>query len=86
MDFKNADVTLVSKKDNPLLAKKYSPVSVLPTVSKIFEGTMQKQIIDYINQYLFSLVIWIQKRLSTQTALLYFIKKNRSLCLIKKDM
>ena len=33
------------------LVKNYRPVSVLPTV-KIFEKIMQKQIIDYINQYL----------------------------------
>ena len=43
-DLKNADVTPVFKKDNPVLAKKKKkkkkksrPVSVLPTVSKIFE-------------------------------------------------
>ena len=42
---KNADVTHVFKKDNPVLAKKNRPVGVLPTVSKIFERITQKQII-----------------------------------------
>ena len=37
---------------NFFLVKNYRPVSVLPTVSKPFEKTMQKQIIDYINQFL----------------------------------
>ena len=36
---------------------------------------MQKQIIDYINQYLFPLLCEYRKGFSTQTALLYFIKK-----------
>ena len=36
-DLKNADVTSLFKKDNPLLPKNYRHVSVLPTVSKIFE-------------------------------------------------
>ena len=43
--------TPVSLKKQLFLVKNYRPVSVLPTV-KIFEKIMQKQIIDYINQYL----------------------------------
>ena len=39
-------------KKNIFLVKNYRPVSVLPTVFKIFEQIIQKQIIDYINQYL----------------------------------
>ena len=31
---KNTNVTTAFKKDNPLLAKNYRPVSALPTVSK----------------------------------------------------
>ena len=48
-DLKNVHVTPIFKKDSTLLAKKYRPVSLLPTVSKIFE-----YLIDYINQYLFA--------------------------------
>ena len=44
--------TPVSLKKQLFLVKNYRPVSVLPTVSKPFEKTMQKQIIDYINQFL----------------------------------
>ena len=36
---------------------------------------MQKQIIDYINQYIFPLLCGYVKDFSTQTALFYFIKK-----------
>ena len=74
-NLKNADVTPVFKKYNPLLAKNYRPVSVLRTVLKIFERLLQKQIIDYINQYLSPLLCGYRKGFSTQTALLHFIEK-----------
>ena len=77
-DLKNADVTPVFKKDNPVLGKKKKkdrPVSVLPTVSKIFERIMQKQIIDYINQYISPLLCGYRKGFSIQTVLHYFIDK-----------
>ena len=74
-DCKNADVTHIFNKDNPPLAKNYRPVNVLPTVSQIFEETVQKQIINFINQYLFPLLCGYRKGFSTQTVLLYFIKK-----------
>ena len=37
---------------NIFLVKNYRPVSVLSLTSKIFERSLQKQIIDYINQYI----------------------------------
>ena len=36
---------------------------------------MQKQIIDYINQYLLPCFLYTAKGFSTQTTLLYFIEK-----------
>ena len=51
-NLKSADVTLVFKKDNPILVENYRLISVLPTVSKIFERIIQKEVIDYIKQYL----------------------------------
>ena len=75
-DLKNADITPVFKKDNPVLAtKEIRPVSALPTVSKIFERIMQKQIIDYINQYISPLLCGYRKGFSIQTVLHYFIDK-----------
>lgn len=38
-----ADITPVFKKKNYLNKEIYRPVSILPVVSKIFEGLMQKQ-------------------------------------------
>ena len=37
-------VTAVFKKKDPLHKTNYCPVSVLPTVSKLFEKIMQKQV------------------------------------------
>ena len=74
-NLKNADVTPVFEKDNPLLAKNYRSVSVLPTVFKIFERLIQKQIIGYINQYLSPLLFGYRRNFSKQTTLLYLIEK-----------
>ena len=83
-DLKYADVTPVFKKDNPLLAKNYRAPSVLPTVSQIFERIMQKQIIDYITQYLLPCYVDTEKA-SVHKRLCFISVKNGSLCLIKKD-
>ena len=48
--------------------KNYRPVSVLPTVSKIFEQLMQKQKSEYINHLLSPFLCGYVKRFSTQTA------------------
>ena len=61
-DLKNADATLVFKKENSLLAKNYRPVSILPTFSKKFERLIQKQII-YYKPISLILAMWIQKML-----------------------
>ena len=43
-NIKNADITTVFKKNNPLNKENYRPVSVLPIISKEFEKLMQNQI------------------------------------------
>ena len=72
---KLADVSPVFKKDNPLLAKNYRPVSVLPTVTKIFERLMRKQVNEHINQFLSPFLCGYRTGFSTQTALLSLIEK-----------
>ena len=42
---------IFKKKDKPFV-ENYRPVSVLPTVSKMFERIMQKQVTDYIGKFL----------------------------------
>ena len=50
-NLKLADTTPVFKKKDPLNKENYRLVSVLPSISKIFEKLMQKQINDYISNF-----------------------------------
>ena len=49
-------------------------MSVLPTVSKIFERIMQKQISDYIGKFLSPFLCGYRKGFSTQYALLTLVE------------
>ena len=66
------------------VVENYRPVSVLPTVSKIFERIMQKQISDYIGKLLSPFLCGYRKGFSTQYALLTLIERWK-LCLDKQD-
>ena len=55
--------------------KNYRTVSVLPTVSKIFERLIQKQISEYFNQFFSPFLCGYRKGFSTQTALVWQIEK-----------
>ena len=74
-DLKRADVTPIFKKSDSTATKNYRPVSVLPSVSKVFERLMQKQILNYIEQYLSPFLCGYRKGYSTQTALISLLEK-----------
>ena len=74
---KLANITPVYKKEDSTKVKNQRPVSVLPTVSKIFERLMQKQISEYINQFQSPFLCGYRKGLSTQTALVWLIAKGK---------
>ena len=44
---KEANVTPVFKKDDPLDKKNYRPVSIIPLLSKVFEKVIYKQLSNY---------------------------------------
>ena len=69
-NLKLADITLNFKKEDKNLAKNYRPVSVLPTLSKVFEEIMQKQVINHVSTFLSSYLCSYRKGFSTQYALL----------------
>ena len=73
-NLKLAVVTLIHKKEDKSLAKNYRPVSVLPSVSKVFERLLQKQILEYINKYLSPFLCGYRKGFSAQTALISLIE------------
>ena len=70
-NLKLADITPVYKKKDPTLVENYRPVSVLPTVSKVFERIIQKQFSSFINDFctqytLLSLIEKIKKNLDNK--------------------
>ena len=58
---KLADITPLHKMDEKTRKKNYRPISVLPTVSKVFERIMDCQITAYISSYLSSLLCDFRK-------------------------
>ena len=82
-NLKLADASPVFKKKDKTFVENYRPVSVLLTVSKIFERIMPKQITDYIGLYLSAFLCGYRKGFSTQYALLPLIERWR-LCLDKQ--
>ena len=72
---KLADVTPIYKKKDRTIVDNYRPVSVLPTVSKIFERLMYKQISSFIDKYLSKYLCGYRKGYSAQTALISLIEK-----------
>ena len=72
---KLADITPVYKKKNPTLVENCRPVSVLPSVSKIFEGIIQKQFSNFVDQFLSPFLCGYRKGYNTQHTLLSLIEK-----------
>ena len=48
----NYQICHIFKKEDKTFVGNYTPVGVLPTVSKIFERIMQKQIFGYVGKFL----------------------------------
>ena len=66
---------LLSRRGSATLAKYYKPVSVLPGISKVFEGIIQKQLSEYIEKFLSPLLSGYRKGFNIQTALLGLVEK-----------
>ena len=64
-NLKLADITPVFKKNDSLNKENYRPVSVLPSISKIFDKLMQKQINGYINNFVSPYLCGYRKGFST---------------------
>ena len=74
---KTADVTPIYKEKERTLKKNYRPVSILPTLSKIFEGDMNEQILVYIEKYLSPYLFGYRKGHGAQHCLLVMIEMWR---------
>ena len=74
---KKADITPVFKKDEQFLKTNYRPVSILPTVSKIYERCLCDQINEYFQPLFSKLQCGFRKGQSAQHSLLVLIEKCR---------
>ena len=70
---KQAEITPCHKKGTTTLKENYRPVSILPTVSKIFERNMYNDINNYMAQYLSPYLCGFRKGYSTQHCLIAMI-------------
>ena len=71
---KRAEVTPIYKKDDMLLKTNYRPVSILPCLSKIFEGLFLKQLTEYFDTIFSPVLSGFRKKHSCQTVLLRYVE------------
>ena len=77
---KCADVSSLHKQKESTVKKNYRPISVLPTVSKVFESLLVKHVEEHIEPYLSKLLCGFSKGYNTQQALVRFLEKTK-LCI-----
>lgn len=76
-NLKNADISPVFKKGDRLDKTNYRPVSILPSISKIFERLLYYQLDTYIEPRLSTHQCGFRKNLSPQNCLLVMLEKFR---------
>ena len=72
---KRADVSSLFKKDVSTSKTNYRPISVLPTVSKIYERLMYKQMMEHMTDYLSEMLCGFRQGYVAQHALTRFLEK-----------
>ena len=79
-DLKYADVSLLFKKDDANDKQNYRPISILPSISKVFERLLFQQITNFVSEKISPYLCGFRKGFSTQHALLHLMEKlNTSL-------
>ena len=71
---KLADVSSLYKKNDNLKKDNYRPVSVLPSLSKVYERVMGQQLSDFFDKIFSALLSAFRKRYSCQSTLLNMIE------------
>ena len=73
-------ITYLFKQEDTFSKKNYLPITVLPSVSKIFTGLMQSQMLPFIQSFLSPLLCGFREGYGTQHALLRLIEAcNKSI-------
>ena len=76
-ELKCADVTSLPKNGQSSSRTNFRPISVLRTVSKLFERIMDKQIVAYITPFLSSVLCGFRKGYNAQHALVRLLERFR---------
>ena len=71
---KCAQVTPIFKKDDPFTEKNYRPVSILPTLSKIYERLLSDQLTDHFNSLFHDFLSAFRASYGCQTTLLRLVE------------
>ena len=71
---KTGDISSLFKKDDAFCKKNFRPITVLSSVSKIFERLMYEQIMPFAQCFLSPLQCGFRKSYNTQHALLKFLE------------
>ena len=66
---KEANITSIFKKDDPLDKSNYRPVRILPLISKVYERLIYNQLLEYTEKNLSHISCGFRKAHSTQCAL-----------------
>ena len=72
---KMADISPIFKKVDSTSVTNYRPVSILPTISKIYERLIQNQLLEYIDKFLSPFMCGYRKGYSAQYALVALLEK-----------
>ena len=73
----SADITPIFKKDDRLLKINYRPVSILPTLSKIYEKILYMQIYEFFNNIFSKYLCGFRKCHITRHCLLFMLENLR---------
>ena len=74
---KTADITHIHKDKEKTKKKNFRPISILPILSKLYEGNMFDQILSYVSTFLSPYLFGYRKGYSTQHCLLLMIEMWR---------
>ena len=71
---KAGDISSLFKKEDAFTKKNHRPISVLPSVSKIYERLVQDLMLPFVQSFLSSLLCGFREGYGTQHALLRFVE------------
>ena len=72
---KLADVTPAHKKNDRIIEDNYRPVSILPSVSKVYERTMHEEIFSFVDKFLSPFLFGFRKGHNTQQCLIVMLEQ-----------